>query len=65
MLLFAKSKVTGFRKTNPNQRWGQAFYMYMELFKVEGPDEVFCDRLYNAKDHEAIAMVNARVDPDS
>ena len=64
MMQFPKTRVMDFRHTNKAQRWGQAFYDYMELHKVTDPDEkVFCDKLYNADNDTAKMMVASRTDP--
>lgn len=61
MILFSESIVKGFVHTNNGQRWGQAFYGYMKLHKVENEeDKIFCDKLYNADDGTAKAMVASR-----
>ena len=63
MLMFPKSTVDAFRHTNKSKRWGQAFYDYMKLSKVQAAqDKEFCDRLYNADDARAKAMVQSRTD---
>ena len=42
---------------------GQAFFGYMKLEKVTNQqDKEFCDRLYNATDEKAKAMVASRLD---
>lgn len=45
------------------RRWGQQFYDFMKLEKVTDPDnKVWCDALYNAKEHVARQMVLASID---
>lgn len=66
MITFAKSKVDAFQHHNKHLRWGQAFYGFMKLSKVTNPqDKEFCDRLYNATDDKAKAMVQSRLDHNS
>lgn len=48
------------------QRFGQQFYDFMELHKVQDPDnKVWCDALYQASDHVARQMVLASVDQNN
>jgi len=62
MLMFSQSEVAQFRHTNKAKRWGQAFFDHFKLSKVTGQDKVFCDKLYNASDDTAKAMVASRTD---
>ena len=63
MITFTKSKVDAFKHLNTHLRWGQAFFGYMKLEKVTNQqDKEFCDRLYNATDEKAKAMVASRLD---
>ena len=63
MLLFSQTVIEGFRKKNPNLRYGQEFHQFMQLDKIENPaDKEFCDRLYEADGEKAIAMINERMD---
>lgn len=63
MLMFSESEVKRFRHQNKSLRWGQAFYNFMKLHKVQEPqDKEFCERLYNASEEKAKAMVASRTD---
>lgn len=62
MLQFSKSEVDKFRHQNKALRWGQAFYKHFKLHKVEGSDKAFCEKLYNASEEVAKAMVASRTD---
>lgn len=63
MLKFSKSVVDEFRHRNKALRWGQAFHQYMKLEKITNDaDKRFCDRLYNAEESVAKAMVQSRID---
>lgn len=63
MIMFSKSEVDNFRHTNKALRWGQQFYQKFKLDKVTNPqDKDFCDRLYNATEEKAKAMVASRTD---
>lgn len=63
MLTFTKTMVDGFRHTNKSLRYGQAFYGYAKLHKVtNAADKAFCDRLFNASDDAAKAMIASRTD---
>lgn len=63
MIMFSESEVKRFQHKNKHLRWGQAFYNFMKLHKVKDPqDKEFCDRLYNAPDEKAKAMVTSRTD---
>ena len=63
MLTFSKSVTDKFVHQNKALRWGQAFYKFMKLDKVKDPqDKEFCDRLFNADDAKAKAMVLSRTD---
>lgn len=63
MILFPKSRVDAFRHTNTSKRWGQAFYDHMKLGKVTNPqDKEYCDRIYNADEALAKALVQSRID---
>jgi len=64
MLMFPKSRVDAFRHRNTALRWGQAFYSYMKLEKCR-QDRFFCDKLYNADEATARAMVASRIDHNS
>ncbi len=66
MLSFTKSCVDTFKHVNKSQRYGQAFYSYMKLDKVcERQDKDFCNRLYNADDAKAKAMIQSRIDQNN
>jgi len=61
-LVIPKSTFDQFRKSNPNLRWGQEFYTFMQLHKVKS-ERVFFDRLYNEQSDEvAKKMVLSIVD---
>ena len=62
MLMFSKSEVGKFTHRNKSLRWGQAFYNHFKLEKVTGQDKYFCDKLYNADEATAKAMVASRTD---
>lgn len=63
MIIFPKSRIDQFVHTNQDLRWGQQFYQHMELHKCTNPeDAVFLDRLYNADDETAKAMVRDYTD---
>lgn len=63
MIKFPASQVKAFVHRNKALRWGQAFHQFMKLEKVENAqDKEFCDRLYNAPDEKAKAMVTSRTD---
>lgn len=62
MLMFSKSEVEKFRHNNKALRWGQAFHGYFKLERVTGQDKYFCDKLYNASEDVAKAMVASRTD---
>ena len=62
MLTFSKSEVDRFQHIHKVLRWGQAFYNYFNLNKVQGEDKAFCDKLYNADEVTAKAMVASRTD---
>jgi hypothetical protein len=57
--------VEKFSHRNKSLRWGQAFYEHMKLHKVTGQDKPFCDKLYNATDEIAKAMVASRTDKNN
>ncbi len=66
MIMFPKSRVDAFTHQNKHLRWGQAFHHFMRLDKVDHPqDREFCDRLYNADDAKAQAMVQSRLDREN
>lgn len=51
MITFSESSVKKFRHFNKSKRWGQAFYDFMKLDKVDNQaDKWFCDKLYNEVD---------------
>jgi len=58
------TQIRQFRRTNTDQRWGQEFYDFMKLEKVQDPeDKAWCDELYNEPDDaRAKVMVLARID---
>lgn len=58
-ICFSRDLVNNFRP-NPDQRWGQSFYEYMKLDRCH-QDREFCDRIYNAQDEEAKALVHSRL----
>lgn len=62
MLTFSKSLVDKFKHTNNALRYGQQFYIAFKLHKVEGQDKAFCDKLYNATEKTAKAMIASRTD---
>lgn len=63
MLTFSASEVKRFVHNNKAKRWGQDFYDFMKLDKVKNPqDKHFCDKLYNAEESVAKAMVKSRTD---
>lgn len=62
MLTFPKSAVERFRHRNLALRYGQAFHQHMKLEKVVGADKAFCDKLYNADEAIARAMIASRID---
>ncbi len=63
MLSIPKSKFDQFKHKNASKRWGQAFYDFMKFNKVTNPiDKPFLDKLYNATDDVAKAMVQSRID---
>lgn len=62
MITFSKSEVDSFRHSNKALRYGQAFHQHFKLEKVQGSDKEFCDRLYQAPDDVAKAMVASRTD---
>lgn len=63
MLMFSQTVVNSFRKQNPDLRYGQEFHQFMQLNKIENTaDKEFCDRLYQADDEKAIAMIRERID---
>ena len=65
MLTFSKSTVDAFTHRNKALRWGQAFHQHMKLHKITGSDKAFCDKLYNATDEVAKAMVASRTDKNN
>lgn len=62
MLTFSKSEVEKFIHRNKALRYGQAFHAYFKLEKITGADKAFCDKLYNASDDVAKAMIASRID---
>lgn len=62
MITFSASEIAKFRHTNKAKRWGQAFYDHFKLHRVEGSDKAFCEKLYNADEATAKAMVASRTD---
>lgn len=66
MLTFSKSEVNSFQHRNTYLRWGQAFYQHFKLHRVTNPaDKYFCDKLYNADETTAKAMVTSRIDHEN
>ena len=65
MLMFPKSRVDKFKHTNKALRYGQQFHHFMKLEKIKGHDKAFCDRLYEASDELAKAMIASRIDPNN
>lgn len=61
MLTFPASKIKKFQHKNKALRWGQAFHQFMKLEKCD-QDKHFCDKLYNADEATAKAMVASRTD---
>lgn len=64
MLTFSKSVVDAFVHQNKALRWGQAFHQHMKLERCT-QDKAFCDKLYNADDQTAKAMVASRLDREN
>lgn len=62
MLMFSKSEVDKFRHGNKHLRYGQAFYHHFKLDRVVGQDKAFCDKLYEATEDTARAMIASRID---
>lgn len=63
MVTFPKSQVDSFVHRNKALRYGQAFHQFMHLDKIKNDaDKAFCDRLYNATDEKAKAMIISRTD---
>lgn len=63
MIMFTATKVALFNHSNKALRYGQAFHHYMKLEKVtDVADKRFCDRLYNADETLAKAMIASRID---
>lgn len=60
-LLIPASRLAQFRHTDKNLRWGQAFYLFMELGKCV-QDRDFCDKLFNAPDDVAKNLVRLHID---
>ena len=66
MITFPISQVSKFVHKNKSLRYGQAFHQHMKLHKISNPqDKEFCDRLYNATDEKAKAMIISRTDNNS
>lgn len=64
MLTFPKSRVDQFVHHNKHLRYGQAFHRFMKLEKSQ-QDKWFCDKLYNADEKTAKAMIASRTDYNS
>lgn len=68
MIRIPRSQVLAFHKAHPQpsqegQRYGQAFYTFAELDKVENPgDKLWCNELYYAGSERARRMVIERTD---
>ena len=63
MITFAKTAVDKFVHRNKVLRYGQAFHRQFKLDKVTNQqDKEFCDRLWNASDEKAKAMIQSRLD---
>jgi len=59
----SKTLVDGFKHTDPNLRWGQAFHQYAKLEKVSNnANREWADKLYNAPDNIAKNMVRKVID---
>lgn len=66
MIMFPKTQVDKFRHMNKAITWAQAFCLQMKLDKVTNPqDKEFCDRLRNADEVKAKAMVASRTDKNN
>lgn len=63
--MFPKTQVNAFQHKNKALRYGQAFHQFMKLEKVTGQDKDFCDRLYQANEDKAKAMIASRTDHNS
>lgn len=63
--MFPKTQVVAFKHKNKALRYGQAFHQFMKLEKVTGQDKSFCDRLYQADEEKAKAMIASRTDYNS
>jgi len=63
MLTFPKSMVDRFVKQDNELRYGQEFWQWARLDKVQGSDRIFCDQLYQADGDEARSMIDSRTDP--
>lgn len=62
-LTIPESRLKAFRKAEDDQRWGQAFYDYMELHKITEPvNKAWCDKLYCAGFIDARKMVHSVLD---
>jgi hypothetical protein len=67
-LVFPKSRVDAFRHdVKSGLRWGQAFYDYMKLERIQQPDnQDFCDMLQAMRsDEDAKLMVAKYTDPNN
>lgn len=65
-LTFPKSLTDRFRHNNKALRYGQAFHRFMRLEKLKFPaDKAFCDKLYNADDETAKAMIASRINKNA
>ena len=63
MITFAKSQVDKFVHRNKVLRYGQAFHRQFKLDKVTNQqDKEFCDRLWEADEEKAKAMIASRLD---
>lgn len=63
MITFSKTTVAGFKHTNQSLRYGQQFHQTHKLNKItDEADKRWCDKLYNATDEVAKAMLASRTD---
>lgn len=63
MLTFTASFLAQFKKIHPELRYGQEFHQWARLDKITNTeDKFFCDKLYEAGDMLAKAMIDSRTD---
>lgn len=65
MLMFSASEIAKFKHLNKHKRYGQDFYDHFKLHKITGSNKAFCDKLYNANDEIAKAMIASRTDKNN